>query len=102
MVATLLLSLLAGNLLGRSILQAGEGDSSKTCPQEYQLVYVQDGEIYVVRERSFSSSGEVRVRVKDGFYCRPEAGGGGSDSGSDSGSGGKNISVLPVSSDVLL
>ena len=80
-VATLLLSLLTGNLLGRSITQAGEEDSSKTCPEDYQLVYVQGDHIYVVRERSFSPSGEARVKVKDGYYCRPEAGGGGSSSG---------------------
>lgn len=75
-VATLLLSLLTGNLLGNSIIQAGEDE--KSCPEGYQIVYVQAEKIYVVRERSFSSSGKVRVKEEDGYYCRPEDGGGGS------------------------
>ena len=73
-MATILLSLLTGKLLGNSIIEAREED--KSCPEGYQVVFVQDEEIYVVRERSFSSSG--KVKVKDGYYCRPEAGGDGS------------------------
>ena len=82
MVATLLLSLLTGNLLGHSILQAGEDD--KNCPEGYEIVYVQAEKIYVVRERSFSSAGKDGVKVKDGYYCRPEAGGGGGGGGNNS------------------
>ena len=83
-VATILLSLITGNLLGNSIIETGEEESNKSCPEGYQLVYVQDEKIYVVRERSFSWSGEGSVKkVKDGYYCRPEAGG--------DGSGGNNM-----------
>ena len=82
-VASLLLSLLTGNLLGNSIIQAGKDE--KSCPEGYQIVKTE--KIYLVRERLFSSSGEDRVNVKDGYYCKPEAGGGGS---------GGNISLYIV------
>ena len=79
-VSTLILSVLTGSILGNSLTDKAKTDSQdeedeeeeKNCPQGYQIVYVQDGNIYVVRGRSFLLPGK---KVKDGYYCRPEGGG---------------------------
>ena len=87
-VSTLILSVVTGSILGNSLTDKARTDSQeeeeeeedKNCPQGYEVVYVQDGNVYVVRGRSFLLPGK---KVKDGYYCRPEGGQDNTDSGGD-------------------